>query len=52
MRRVFAAEPTVLAELELVGCRPLIFRRGVVPILALTTFERDNYAICHRPNPD
>src|SRR5262245_37199608 len=45
---VLAAPIAELRELELLGARALVLRRGVVPLAALLAFERDDDACrCH-----
>jgi hypothetical protein len=42
MRRVRMTKSAVLLELKLTGCRFLILRRIVVPVLALRTGQYNN----------
>ena len=49
VRRVLAAEPAELAELEPLGTLPPVFRRAVIAAFALRTRQRDDFA--HDLNP-
>ena len=52
MRLVLAAAVTELLELETAGGRLLVLGGGVVPLLALSALQCDNFAHLKNPSRD